>query len=166
MPETRIIFQPRTPLLEPPPRVFSRVGRVNAQLTSLDTGLTLPFLIPPSEHDRDFGSDWVQAEVAQAAVDFIEYKGTPPEKRVYKVTFNAYIRAGGVANDIEAEYKALKSFVTTAPPPRRAHKLLFTQGVQRFRCVLTRVGKTVWRIARNGGALIALDTSIELMELR
>jgi hypothetical protein len=148
----------------PGPGLFPSV-KIAASLSSMDTHETLTFDIPPSEHERSFGSDWAEAEVAQAAVQFSEYRQTPPEERTYKVTFDAYRRRGGEANDIEAEYQKLKRFVTTGPAPRRAHRLVFSQRGLVFRCYLKHVSMPVRRISRTGGALQALECQITLVEL-
>lgn len=163
----RVVFNRRpTGVPAPTPSRFPSVSKIIAKLTSLENGLTLIFRIPPAEQERRFGSDWVEAEVAQAAVQFLEYKQSPPEERIYKVTFDAYSE-GGIHYDIENEYQTLKSFCINSPSvPRRAHRLLYSQGSQSFRCVLAQVSMPVWRIATTGGALIAVDTQITLRELR
>ena len=158
----------RSPSPGPKLSPVARGGRISARLTSLDTGQSIFFQgasVAPSEHDRNFGANWEDAGVAQAAIQFQEYKDTPPEERTYKVTFNAHGR-GGVGDDFEADYEILKSFTLRAPGRVRAHKLLFSQGKQRFRCVLTRVGIPVRRVSTSGGAMQAVDCSITLKELR
>ena len=160
------IINLRPPLPSPAPSVASPVSpRISAYLYSLDTGLKLDFEIPPSEHERNFGSNWEEAGVAQAAIQFIEYKDTPPEERTYRVCFDAYRRPGGIANDIEKQYQTLKNFTLRPDGKFRAHKLMYVQGVQRFRCVLKWVSMPVRRIAKTGGALQSLECSITLKEL-
>lgn len=152
--------RPQLPRLNPPQT------KIQAMLSSMDNGLTLTFFIPPSEHDRSFGSEWASAEVAQAAVQFSEYRETQPEERTYKVTFDGYLRPGGVNNEVEYEYNVLKSFVTSSPSvPRRAHRLVYSQGTQFFRCYLKHVSMPVRRLSVAGGALQALDCQITLVEL-
>lgn len=140
-------------------------GKVQAKLTSLDSGVSLTFLIPPSEHDRDFGANWEDAGVAQAAIQFSEYKDSPPEVRVYKVTLDGYRQPGGINNNIEGDYAKLK-LMTLRVKGVRPPRLLFSQGLQQFKCVLTRVGMPVRRIARDGGALQSIETQITLREIR
>jgi hypothetical protein len=136
-----------------------------ARLTSQDTGESVFFRLSPSEHDRNFGANWEEAGVAQAAPQFLEYHDSPPEERTYKVTFDAHGR-GGVTADFEAEYGILKRFTLRVDGKVRAHKLIYSQGKQRFRCVLLRVSIPVRRLSKSGGAMQAIDCSITLKEIR
>ncbi|MEW6209816.1 MAG: hypothetical protein AB1631_15740 [Acidobacteriota bacterium] len=139
-------------------------ARLRATLTSLDDGTTLRFIIAPSEQDRQFGANWEECGVAQASVQFLEYKDTRPEERTIKATFERYSR-GNIGQDVEDIYRTLKRFSERAPGRKRAHRLLFTMGVQSFRCVLTNVDFPVDRIAAGGGALRGIDVQISLKEL-
>jgi hypothetical protein len=140
-------------------------GQVSAKLTSLDTGESLVFIVEPTEHDRTYGAEWEQAGVAQASPQFLEFKQSNPEERVYRAFFDGYGRPGGVANSIEAELEELKFFTRRVPGKKRAHICLYTQGEQRFRCVVTNVGVPVKRLNRGGGALQAYEVTITLKEV-
>jgi hypothetical protein len=153
-----------------PKLVPSTAGRVIARLTSLDTGETLAFYrgnhaTAPSEHTRDFGAQWDEAGVAQASPQFIEFKQSNPEERTYKVTFDAHASPGGVVNNFERQYETLKRFTRRVPGKKRAHKLLYSQGAQRFKAVLIRVSMPIRRVSKNGGAMQAIDVTITLKEI-
>jgi hypothetical protein len=136
-----------------------------AKLGSMDVAKVLYFSIAPTEHTRDFGANWVDAGVAQASPQPQEYKDSQPEERVLRVTFDAFRRPLGVKNDIEKDYETLKEFTRRVPGKRRSHKLVFSHGKVRFKCVLVKVGMPVRRVAENGGALQAIDCDITLREI-
>jgi len=140
-------------------------GRVTAKLTSLDTGESLIFLVEPTEHERTYSAEWEQAGVAQASPQFLEFRQSNPEERVYRAIFDGYGRPGGVANSIELELAELKFLTRRVPGKNRAHICLYTQGEQRFRCVVTNVGVPVRRLNRSGGALQAFEVNISLREV-
>jgi hypothetical protein len=153
-----------------PKLVPTTAGRVIARLTSLDTGETIAFYrgnhaTAPSEHTRELSAQWDSAGVAQASPQFIEYRETGPEERTYKITFDAHGSPGGVVNHFERQYAILKRLISRVPGKKRAHKLVYSQGVQRFRCVLTRVSTPVRRVSTNGGAMQAIDVAITLKEI-
>lgn len=149
-----------------PPRQADPVpARVQAKLTSLDTGDVLVFVVEPTEHDRTYSAEWDQAGVAQASPQFLEYKQSNPEERVYRAFFDAYDRPGGVANSIELELATLKFFTRRVPGKKRAHICFYTQGEQRFKCVVTNVGVPVKRLNQGGGALQAYEVTITLKEI-
>lgn len=140
-------------------------GRVTARLTSLDTGESLIFLVEPTEHERTYGAEWEQAGVAQASPQYLEFKQSNPEERVYRAVLDGYGRPGGVANSIELELAELKFFTRRVPGKKRAHICLYSQGEQRFKCVVTNVGVPVKRLNRGGGALQAYEVTITLKEV-
>jgi hypothetical protein len=140
-------------------------GRVTAKLTSLDTGESLIFIIEPTEHERTYGAEWEQAGVAQASPQVLEFRHSNPETRTYRAVLDGYGRSGGVANSIELELAELKFFTRRVPGKKRAHICLYTQGVQRFKCVVTNVSVPVKRLNRGGGALQAYEVTIELKEV-
>jgi hypothetical protein len=147
----------------PPPKVVpGRAGRIFAKLTSLDTGQTFNFRIPPSEQDRNTEADWQRAGVAQESLQSVEYCGGTTKTRTIKFTLNGYNRVGGEANSLEGEIKLLESFAERVPGKKRAHKCRYTQGEQSFTCVVKRVRIPQTNVGKTGGALKAPDCSIEL----
>jgi hypothetical protein len=150
-------FPPRQS--SPPP------GGVHAKLTSLDTGESLVFVVEPTEHDREYSAEWESAGVAQASPQFLEYRCSNPEERVYRAVIDGYGRPGGVANSIELELAMLKFFTRRVPGKKRAHICLYTQGEQRFKCIVKHVAVPVKRLNQGGGALQAYEVSITLLEI-
>lgn len=141
-------------------------SKITARLTSLDDGRTLVFIVPPGEHDREYGAQWDLVGVCEADVEPSEYRYTQPERRTYVVTLDGYGRVGGIANTVEAELKKLKSFTKRSPGKVRAHKCLYSQGEQQFGpCFVESVHVHVKRIGLKGGALQAVDIALALKEL-
>lgn len=145
-------------------------GGITAKLSSLDTNLVLYFarsgyLSPPSRSSRRGSAKWNEAGVAQASPQFIEYQETAPNVRVYRCVFRSYIFPGGVANDFEAELAILDQLKNRVPGKKRAHRCLWVQGVQRFKCVLEEYEVPIELIAQSGGALLAPDVTIQLKQI-
>jgi hypothetical protein len=148
-----------------PKQADPRPGTVQARLTSLDTGHSLLFVVEPTEHDRVFSAEWESAGVAQASPQFLEYRQSNPQERTYRAVFDGYGRPGGVANSVEAELALLLFFTRRVQGRKRAHVCLYTQGQQRFRCVVTNVAAPIKRLNQGGGALQAYEVTISLKEV-
>jgi hypothetical protein len=153
-------------LIAPP---LAIVG-VIARLTSFDTGDQVVFSraneqAPPSEHDRNFSAEWQEAGVAQASPNPLEYMHSKSEERVYKCYFDAY-DPYGVSGTIEPTYLTLKKLTRRVEGKVRAHYCAWSQGQQRFRCVVESVSFPVKRVNTGGGALIAYEVQITLKEIK
>jgi len=149
-------------------RGFGGVGN-SAILRSLDQGgLSFTFKLAPHEHDREVSATWENADVAQAAPDFIEYRKTDPEKRTYRYQIDGYDMTGGINNDgtVEGWWKTLKSFTQIAPGKHRAHVCMLTIGVQSFQCVVENVTWPVKKVGASAGALQVMEGTIVLKESR
>lgn len=147
-------------------------GVIIAKLASLDVpGLIVvfsntSFLSPPSRSERRKSAQWNEAGVAQSSPQFLEYKQTNPEERTYHVCMDAYNRPGGVANNLEADIANLFRLLDRVPGKPYAHRCLWTQGVQRFKCVVTDVQVPIELVSQDGGALQAFEATISLKEIR
>ncbi|HEY6329489.1 MAG TPA: hypothetical protein VI756_09125 [Blastocatellia bacterium] len=139
-----------------------------AILRSLDTGISFQFPIAPQEHDREVSAVWENADVANAAPDFLEYRKTEPEKRTYRYTIDGYDNSGGLANDtqVEGQWKSLKYFTQLAANKHRAHLCLFSVGIQGFACVVEMITWPVKKVGSSAGALQVFEGTIVLKESR
>lgn len=149
----------------PGAKSLAQPGRkISAEIVSLDSGLKLTFILPPAEHTRSFGAQWDDAGVCESDPMPVEYRHTIPEHRAYKVWLDGYQRPGGEANTVEPEIRLLRLLTKRAPGKVRAHKCLYTQGEQSFRCFVESVDVNVLRIGRSGGALQA-EVTLNLKEI-
>lgn len=139
-------------------------GRVTGELASIDTGEKVVFTRPgpPSTHTREFGAQWDEAGVAEADVQPLEYRHTQPERRTYKITLDG--RA--IASSVEGDIVMLRRFTKRVPGKGkvRAHKCIWTQGAQRFRCIVESVQVEVSRIGASGLPMQA-EVSLTLKEI-
>jgi hypothetical protein len=138
--------------------------KITAQIASIDTGLKVNFDLPPAEHSREFGAQWDEAGVAESDPMPHEYRHTQPERRSYHIWLDGYARPGGEANTVEPEIRILRLLTKRVPGKVRAHKCIYTQGEQSFRCFVESVEVNVHRIGRSGGALQA-EITLNLKEL-
>lgn len=165
----------RVPGFQPPGgalSVKSFKGAIQAKLASIDqAGLFLIFgtrtlFRAPSKCERAGGSKWSEAGVAQADPQFLEYQQTNPEVRTYHFMASAYNLHGGIANHLEDVIYILKLMSGRVPGKPYGHRLMYTQGIQRFRCVLEDWTIPVELVNAAGGAMEAYDCSMKLKEIR
>jgi|SRR5580704_3506991 hypothetical protein len=139
-----------------------------AYLRSQDDGTVFTWQFAPHEHDREISVTWENADVAQAAPDFIEYRKTEPEKRTYKYYIDGSLKPGGVSNDsyVEGLWKTLKQLTLLAPGKHRAHVCTLSIGIQSFQCVVESVSWPVKCVGSSAGALQVYEGTIVLKESR
>ena len=139
-----------------------------AILRSLDTGQSFTFDIAPHEHDREVSAVWENADVGNAAPDFLEYRKTEPERRTYKYFVDGYDSSGGIKNDskVEGQWRQLKYFTQLAGAKHRAHLCMFTLGIQSFACVVESISWPVKKSGASAGPLQIFEGTLVLKESR
>jgi hypothetical protein len=113
--------------------VASTLAAGAVRITSLDTGATvfLTLLNESNPEDREFAAAWDEVNVAQADVQYSEFKQTQPEKRTIRFHISDYMQHG-LSGSVEAQVTTLKTFTKRVPGKARSHKLVYTMGGQRF----------------------------------
>jgi hypothetical protein len=164
-------LEPRAgiPMPVQPSRVPMIGAGVTAKLMSLDAGIALYmssafYAQPPSKSDRHGSARWNEAGVAQASPQPLEYQCTNPSERTYYCFFEAYTHVG-LGGDVEDYLSILEELKNRVPGKKRAHKLLWVQGKQRFKCVLFDYNANITHVSLQGGAMIVPDVAIHLVQI-